>query len=309
VIALEDERARQPAEQPGAQRGALLAERGGCLLKQLDHALIGDPGPPAGLLVADRGTGEQLPVTQVAGDLRGGGERLERIRGVPGAMAGGAELEEQLRALGGAVDLQLQRGAQPRRRLVVGDRVGGGPRGPHVVLHGALRRADRCGRREVVREVRERAARPLLGALEGLGDAQVELGAAQPGEAVVERAAHELMREPVAQPVRRKLTDHAAADRLVEGGEQVGLAQAGSPAHDVEAELRPGGGRELQEVRGRGRQAGEPLVDDLAHALRRSELGKRSGGPDRAVGDLDDARLHQRAPQLADQERVASGEL
>ena len=36
---------------------------------------------------------------------------------------------------------------------------------------------------------------------------------------------------------------------------------------------------------------------------------QRPGEPDRAVGDLDGAGLDQRAPQLADQERVAVGEL
>ena len=162
---------------------------------------------------------------------------------------------------------------------------------------------------EVVREVRQGAARATLGALERLAHAQVHLRAPHPGEPVVERAAHELVGEPVGEPAGGELLDHAAADRLVEGGEEVGLAQARGLADDVEPELRPGGGRELQKV-GRGRrQAREPLADDLAHALGCPELRQRPGGPDRAVGDLDDAGLHQGAPQLADQERVAAGEL
>ena len=92
-------------------------------------------------------------------------------------------------------------------------------------------------------------------------------------------------------------------------GEQLGLAQAGRPSDDVEPELRAGGGRELEHVGGPGREAREPLADDLAHALGRTELRERPGEPDRSVDDLDELRLDQRAPELADQERVPAGEL
>ena len=60
VVAPEVERAGEPAEQPDAQLGALVAERGGRLLEQLDRALVGDPRAPARVLVADRGAREQL---------------------------------------------------------------------------------------------------------------------------------------------------------------------------------------------------------------------------------------------------------
>ena len=73
----------------------------------------------------------------------------------------------------GAVDPQRERGAQPRRRLVEGERRGGRPGGAHVVLDGAPGSTE--GRRggEVMREVRERSPRASLGALEGLPHAQV----------------------------------------------------------------------------------------------------------------------------------------
>ena len=224
-------------------------------------------------------------------------------------MAGGAELEEHLRAPCGAPDPELQRGAQPHRRLVERDRGGGCPGGLDVVFDAALRVVQGRGGGEVMRQVRQGPARPTLGALERLSHAQVHLGAPHPGEPVVERAAHELVREPVGEPAGGQLLDHAAADGLVEGGEEVGLAQARGLPDDVEPELRAGGGGQLQKVGRRRRQAREPLADDLAHALGCPELRQRPGGADRAVGHLDDACLHQCAPQLADQERVAAGEL
>ena len=135
--------------------------------------------------------------------------------------------------------------------------------------------AERRGGGEVVREVGEVAPRAPVGALEGLADAQVELRPAHAREPVVERPAHELVREAVGQRARRELLDHPAANGLVEHGEQLGLGEAGGAADDVERELGSGGGGELQEVGGARRQAGEPLADDLAHALGGAELGQR----------------------------------
>ena len=106
-----------------------------------------------------------------------------------------------------------------------------------------------------------------------------------------------------------ELLDHAAADRLVEGGEQLRLLQAGRAADDVELELGPGGRSQLEQVGRARRQAREPLADDLANALRGAELGQRPRQVDRSVDDLDPPGLDQRAPQLADQERVALGEV
>ena len=190
------------------------------------------------------------------------------------------ELEEHLRAPGRVLDAQLQRGAQPRRRLVERDRGARRRGGPDVVLDAALGIVQGRGSGEVVREVGQRAARATLGALERLAHAQVHLRAPHRGEPVVERPADELVREPIGQAARRQLLDHAAADGLVERGEQVALAQARGLSDDVQAELRSGGSRELQELGRGGRQAREPLADHLAHALRGAELRQRPGGPD-----------------------------
>ena len=58
-VALEVERAREPAEQPDSQLRVLVAERLGGLLEQLDGAEVGHAGSPARVLVADRRAGEQ----------------------------------------------------------------------------------------------------------------------------------------------------------------------------------------------------------------------------------------------------------
>ena len=160
----------------------------------------------------------------------------------------------------------------------------------------------------MMRQVGEHAGRTCL-ALERLAHGQVHLRPPQPAEPVEKRAAHELVGEPVCQRPGRKLLEHSAADSLVEGGQQLRLREAGGPAHDAELELRSGRGRKLEQVDGPGGQAGEPLGDDLTNALGSAELSQRPGEPDCAIGDLDDAGLDERAPQLADEERVAVGQV
>src|SRR5205823_10947339 len=80
-------------------------------------------------------------------------------------------------------------------------------------------------------------------------------------------------------------------------------------ADHVELELAADGGRKLEQVDRPRRESGEPLADDLAHALRRAEVRRRPGEAQRAVDELDGVGLDERAPELADEERVAPGEL
>ena len=145
---------------------------------------------------------EQLRVAALAGELRRAPERLDRVdRTRP---RGGSRRPSSRKTSGAVVAAELERGAQPRRGLVEGERGARGAGGEQVVLDRAVRRAERRGGREVVREVGERAARAAAARLERLADAQVQLGAARPGEPVVERAAHELVAEAPAAPVRRR---------------------------------------------------------------------------------------------------------
>ena len=94
-------------------------------------------------------------------------------------------------------------------------------------------------------------------------------------------------------------------DRLVERREQLELAEPGGAAHDVELELGARGRRQLEQVGGPRRQPGEPAADHLADALRAAELRQRPRDPQRPAGEVDRARLDERPPQLAHEERVA----
>ena len=92
----------RPAEQVDPQLRVALAERHRGLLEQLDGALVGHPGAPAGLLVTGRRPREQLAVADLAGDLGGRPERVEGVERLAGAVAGRAELQEDLRAARGS---------------------------------------------------------------------------------------------------------------------------------------------------------------------------------------------------------------
>ena len=96
-------------------------------------------------------------------------------------------------------------------------------------------------------------------------------------EPVVERAAHQLVREPVAQRARRHLLDHAAAHGLLERRRSVGARRRRRRAQHVELELGPGDGRQLEQVAGRRVEPRQPLAHHLAHALGRRQLGQRPG--------------------------------
>ena len=295
------ERAGEPAEHPDPQLRRLVAERRGRALEQLDGDRVGDHGPPARLLVADGGPREQLGVAQRGGELRRLGVRRERVEGAARAVPGVPELEQQRGALGRLVHAELERDAEALRRGVEVESLGGRPRGAHVVLDAALDAAERGGRGEVVREVGDRAR---ARALERLAHAQMELRPAHRRQRVVERAADELVSEPVGQAARGQLLDHAARDRLLQRRQQVGV---GHLAQHVELELGARRGRQLQQVGGGRPQARQPARDHLAHALRRRELLERAGEPDAAAPDLDASAVDQAAPQLADEERVAAG--
>ena len=95
----------------------------------------------------------------------------------------------------------------------------------------------------------------------------MQLGAPQSRHPVVERAAHQLVGEPVGEPRRGYLLDHPVRDRLLEGGGTLVVGQPGLRDR-TEVELRSGDGGQLQQPRGGGAQPGEPLAHDLSHALR-----------------------------------------
>jgi hypothetical protein len=159
----------------------------------------------------------------------------------------------------------------------------------------------------MVGDIAERAGRAVGDALvERLGDPQVELRTTPRGEPVVERPAHELVGEPVSERVARHLLDHAARDGLVERRGERRRVDAPGLADHVGLELGAGDRRQLEHSPRPGLEPREPLVDHVAHALRRVEPVQRVGKVGAGPGG---AGLDELAPQLRQQERIAAGQL
>jgi hypothetical protein len=197
-------------------------------------------------------------------------------------VAGGSELELNLGLLRGTLDAQHERGTKVGGRLLERERRHRRPRRAQVVVDRPLRVAKGPCRREMVRHVRQPPDRSRpQGLLERRPDSQVQLGPAEPAEPIVERLSHELVREAVCEPRGWDLLDHSAAHPFVERLEQAALLEPGRAPHDVERELGPGHARHLEHLRGRPREPGQSLADDLADALRARAL--RKGAACRAV--------------------------
>ena len=183
IVTDEGVRSAQPGEQHHAQLGVAVAEEERRLLEQLDRALVGDPGTPAGLLEADRGRREHVSVAEAAGDLRRGAERLHRVVRAARPEARGAELELRLGPLARIIDAELQGRGEAGLGLVEVERRQRRPAGQERVLDRAPRAVDRGRRAEVVSQLGEPGCRRVLAAaFQRLGDVQVQLGAAQPGQ-------------------------------------------------------------------------------------------------------------------------------
>ena len=123
------------------------------------------------------------------------------------------------------------------------------------------------------------AARRLVDRLQRLGDTEVQLGAAQNAQPVIQGASHELVREAVSQCGEGQLLDHPAAHRRFECVDLLEL-DGRRPAQDVELELGAGDGGQLEQVSARRIEPAQALADDLADTLRRCDLpqGSQSTG-------------------------------
>ena len=111
----------------------------------------------------------------------------------------------------------------------------------------------------------------LVDRLQRLGDAEVQLGAAQDTQPVIQRAAHELVREAVGQRREGQLLDDPAAHRRFQGVDPLELDGRGS-AQDVELELGAGDGGQLEQVSAGRIESAQALADDLADTLRSCDL-------------------------------------
>ena len=309
ALAQEVKCAGQAGQQARPQLTAVGTHRRQRLLEQIDRVATRQPRPPAGFLIANRSSREQLGGVQLAGQLRRRDERRKRVGRVPGPVARGAQLQQRLRPLALVLDADLERGSQALRRVVEGKRGARRARRAQVVNDRPLGAAERrCGAK-MMGEVREAALGVRPDALQCLRNAEVKLGATQAREPVIERASHDLVGEAPGQPLRRELLDHPARHPLLEGGEQIRLAEIGSTADRLEPELGAGRGAELEQIRRLRSQAREPLSDQLADALRRPQGRQWLGQVEAIADDLDRPGLEEGSPQLADEESVAAGEI
>ena len=309
VVADEGERSAAPGQQLDPQLRVVVVERRGGLLEQLDRALVGDARTPAGLLEADRSRRQQLGVVDLPGDLRGRPEGRHRLVGAPAAKAGGSQLHVDLGPAPRILDAEFERRDEAHLGPVEIQAAQRRPARPDGVRDRPLRAVDRRRRSEVIGEIgHPTVAAALRRPFQGLADLEVELGAAQGAHAVIQRAAHQLMGEPEAQPARRDLLDHPVGDRLAEGRLQLGVGQAGG-RDGGQIELVPDDRRDLQQAARGRREVTQALGDDLADAVGAAELGQRVGQLPATVVGAGRVGVEHRAPQLGDQEGVAAGQL
>ncbi len=144
---------------------------------------------------------------------------------------------------------ELERRPEALRRLVVRERAGGRLGRKHVVVDGPLDAADGHRGREVIGQCRKRRAAVRLRTtmLERLADPEVELRLPCAREAVGDRAADELVCEPVREAEPGLLDDKPAAKQLVDRVEQRRLADDRGVPQRVELELRSRDRRQLEQ--------------------------------------------------------------
>ena len=270
----------------------------GADLEQLvGHALDEHARREASLLEARRG-------------VEARGQHRVGLRDPPRLEQKVAELDLDARALARVGDPELERAREPRGRLVEAAAAIAASRGAEVVVDRALDAGDRGGEREVVGELGQDAGRiGRVDALERLADAEVKLGSADPDDPVVDGAAHELVREAAGRRRLRQLLDDPGPDASSTAAASASRSSPAASASTRSSNRGPGDGRELD---GRGRLGSQPreaLPHDVADPLGAAQLGERPRNCDAGVRHLDRAALAQVAPELAEQERRAAGEL
>ena len=175
------------------------------LLEQLHGAAVGaDPRPPGGLLEPDRRVRQQRSVVAVAGQPCRGPVGVERIGPGPATAQHRAEPQLQPAPVPGR-DAEVHGGAQPLRRLVE-RQPGLRQLGRTQALLRSPRSVSQRGRGgQVPGELGHRSRVVAVHRLQRVRHLVVQSGPRQPGQAVVDGAADQLVREPVAQPRSRAL--------------------------------------------------------------------------------------------------------
>ena len=139
-------------------------------------------------------------------------------------------------------------------------------------------------------------------ALDRLADLAVQAHAACRGHVLVERLAHDGVREAVVLGRVRLLDDQAGGDRLVEQVEELVALALADDLERVEVELPPEDRRDREHLVAVVGEVLQPPADDLADALRDPDAPAAGG-----VGLVEPALGREQAHDLADEERVALG--
>ncbi len=247
--------------------------------------LVGDDHPRGQLGVADPDDLGERVVAQRAGrhPLAGGGQRADGP-------------DHQLQPVGHGAARRVRVGQhrllpQPGR-LAVGVAplrlLGRQPQVPRRLGRGVRRLRGV----EVMRE-RDRVTR--VQPFHRGGDAGVQTGAAQAGDVVVQRVAHERVREPQRAARDARLVEDARAQRGVQALDQRVLVDAGDRGQHVEGELATDHRGVVEHRLRRRGQPGDPAPHDVPHARRHLA--------DRRVLTV----VLQQPGDLPDEERVALG--
>ena len=157
----EGQRPAQSVQHAHTQLGVARIEGRPRLLEKLEGALVGDPHPPAGVLVADRGAWQALAVAQAPGDV--GRCEVGVLRRPPTARRG----TSPHRGRAGRPRDRFRPGCRARARSRSATAASSNARRHHggggreqAVLDRPIGAADRRGGGEVVGDVAERAGRP-----------------------------------------------------------------------------------------------------------------------------------------------------
>ena len=302
-----------PPSSPTRSSELLVAERGRRLLEQLDRALVGDARAPARVLVADRGAREQPPRPPARGRSPAAGAERRRARRAP-CRRGGSRCRARAAA-------SARSGGPARSPARARCAAAPPPRRTRARRWPPARRA-RCTRRRARRPRTARRRRSGARGRRGRGrSAPPARSSASPtrrwssarrsaGEPVVERPAHELVGEAVGQPRARaaprssRCAPPRRARRAARAPPSPAARRTMSSSNSAPA-AAASSSRSV--VRGARRESRWLTTSRTLSGVPSSVSGRVSRIAPSAISTT--PGLDQRAPQLADQERVALGEV
>ncbi len=202
---------------------------------------------------------------------------------------------------------ELQHGLELRDRLVVGNRaprlLGGQP----AVVDARLDAADRRRCAEVVGELGEDRPRiRLVDPFEGLGDAQVQPRPRRRRQDLLDRVSDEGMGELIGRQTTSDLDEETGVDELVETGADLVDNHVGGQGQNAELDTLTGNCSQFERPPCPPRESGHARRDDIPDAVRRSDTGDVATNDPALVLAGHNTLLDEVAPQLAEEERVAS---